>query len=61
MWSSFQGYLPPGLVILCTILSFIVPLGTYLINRLLHKNGDPPWKQQNETEQEHNKSPQNQP
>ncbi|MCY9658480.1 hypothetical protein P5G65_25125 [Paenibacillus chondroitinus] len=57
MWSTFLGLMPSGLVLICTILSFVVPLGTYLINQLLHKNGDPPWKQQNETAQQQSKPP----
>lgn len=61
MWSSFLGILPPGLVMLCTILSFVVPFGIYLINKLLHMNGDPPWKQQDEKELEDSKPPQSQP
>lgn len=50
MWSTFLGIMPSGLVLMCTILAFVVPYGTYLINQLLHKNGDPPWKQQNEND-----------
>lgn len=56
MWSTFLGVMPSGLVLICTILAFVVPLGTYLINQLLHKNGDPPWKQQNETDPQQSKS-----
>ncbi|NQX65335.1 hypothetical protein HQN90_04245 [Paenibacillus alba] len=45
MWSSFIGLIPSGLVVLCTILSYVVPLGIYSINQMLHKYGDPPWMQ----------------
>lgn len=65
MWSSFVGFMPPSLVLLCTVLSFIVPLGTYWINQLLHMNGDPPWKQLHENENENKNEqpmpPQSQP
>ncbi|OPH58633.1 hypothetical protein BC351_22760 [Paenibacillus ferrarius] len=45
MWSSFMGLIPSGLVVLCTLLSYVVPLGIYAINQTLHKYGDPPWMQ----------------
>ncbi|NOV03540.1 hypothetical protein [Paenibacillus planticolens] len=60
MWSSFVGFMPPKLVLLCTVLSFIVPLSVYSVNQLLHKNGDPPWKQPQENETEHPTPPQSQ-
>ncbi|UKS30402.1 hypothetical protein LOZ80_16260 [Paenibacillus sp. HWE-109] len=44
MWSRFIGSMPSGLVILCALLSFVVPFGIYTFNQKLHEYGDPPWK-----------------
>ncbi|MBP1970451.1 hypothetical protein J2Z83_002572 [Virgibacillus natechei] len=44
MWESMLGRLPQNLVIVCTVLTFLVPYSVYKINQKLHKYGDPPWK-----------------
>lgn len=33
-------------VLVCTILTVVVPWSVNRINRLLHKYGDPPWKKE---------------
>lgn len=32
------------MVYVCTVLVAAIPLAVYMINRLLHKLGDPTWK-----------------
>ncbi|HLR51721.1 MAG TPA: hypothetical protein VK072_02485 [Candidatus Avamphibacillus sp.] len=48
MWEQIAGYLPKKIVIVCTILSFLVPYSIFKINSKLHEIGDPPWKQEKE-------------
>lgn len=48
MWEAIMGRMPSYLVLLCTMLSFIVPLVAYKIADKLHSSGDPPWKKQPE-------------
>ncbi|GAA0305413.1 hypothetical protein GCM10008924_23900 [Gracilibacillus halotolerans] len=38
------GFLPDRMVMICTILSFLIPLTVYKANKKLHEHGDPPWK-----------------
>ncbi len=44
MWDNIIGRLPDKLILVCTLLTFIVPYIFYKINQKLHQNGDPPWK-----------------
>ncbi|WP_194842114.1 hypothetical protein [Gracilibacillus salitolerans] len=44
MWENILGKLPDKLILVCTVLSFLVPYVIYKINQKLHQNGDPPWK-----------------
>ncbi|MDQ0900279.1 hypothetical protein QFZ80_004107 [Paenibacillus sp. V4I7] len=56
MWFSFIGRMPSGMVLICTILSFVIPYSIHWIYKELHTNGDPPWKQ--EPVEEERKDPQ---
>lgn len=47
MWDTLMGFLPNNLVLLCTILSFVIPYLIYKINQKLHEYGDPSWKKNN--------------
>lgn len=44
MWENLLGRLPGTLILICTLLTFLVPYVIHKINRSLHKTGDPPWK-----------------
>ncbi|CEI82629.1 hypothetical protein J18TS1_24070 [Oceanobacillus oncorhynchi subsp. incaldanensis] len=44
MWDELTGILPNYLILLCTLLSFLVPYVIYKVNQKLHEYGDPPWK-----------------
>jgi hypothetical protein len=44
MWDDILNNLPDQITVICTILAFAIPYGTYKINQGLHKKGDPPWK-----------------
>ncbi|MFC5450296.1 hypothetical protein [Paenibacillus aestuarii] len=44
MLNRILGEFPQGMVIICTILSFLIPFTINTINARLHKYGDPPWK-----------------
>jgi hypothetical protein len=44
MWERALGYIPPFAVLLSALLSAIIPWSIYVINKKLHKYGDPPWK-----------------
>ena len=44
MWENLIGRLPEKLILLCTVLSFLIPYLIYKINQKLHKYADPPWK-----------------
>ncbi|MDQ0876989.1 hypothetical protein QFZ77_005648 [Paenibacillus sp. V4I3] len=46
MWFSLIGRLPSGMILICTILSFVIPFGVHWIYKELHMYGDPPWKQE---------------
>lgn len=45
MWQMFKESLTEPLRVFCNIAAFAIPYGVYKINQHLHKNGDPPWKQ----------------
>ncbi|NOU72404.1 hypothetical protein GC098_13370 [Paenibacillus sp. LMG 31458] len=45
MWFSLIGRFPTGMILICTILSFVIPFGVHWIYKELHTYGDPPWKQ----------------
>ncbi|WP_179134561.1 hypothetical protein [Oceanobacillus timonensis] len=55
MWEQITGALPNYLILLCTLLSFVIPYAIYKINQQLHQYGDPPWKQQRYEENGKNK------
>ena len=44
MWSNFVDRLTDVPTMICTILSFVIPLAVYKFNKMFHKNTDPPWK-----------------
>ncbi|MBP1933787.1 hypothetical protein [Ammoniphilus resinae] len=44
MWERIYGYAPPGAILICAILSFVIPVAVYYLNQKLHEYGDPPWK-----------------
>lgn len=44
-WGDMLGRVPAGLIFICTCLSLLIPWGVYKINRILHEQGDPPWKE----------------
>ncbi|GIO24844.1 hypothetical protein J11TS1_34250 [Oceanobacillus sp. J11TS1] len=44
MWDRVMGVLPENLILLCAVLSFLIPYAVYKVNQKLHKYGDPPWK-----------------
>lgn len=50
MWDQIVGALPNKLILLCTILSFLIPYIIYKINAKLHGFGDPPWKREEDKE-----------
>lgn len=49
MLENVIGRAPVGLILFCTILAFAIPYGFYKLNTFLHKQGDPPWKKQEES------------
>ncbi len=48
MWESIMeeiiGRIPKAVVIICAVLSSLIPWCVYRINQSLHRYGDPPWK-----------------
>jgi hypothetical protein len=44
MLENIPGRFPQGLILICTILSFVIPYIFYKVNSKLHEHGDPPWK-----------------
>lgn len=46
MWDKLIGVLPSKVVLLCTVLSFLIPYAISKINTKLHEFGDPPWKRE---------------
>jgi len=48
MWENIIGFLPNKLILICTVLSFLIPYSIYKINAKLHEIGDPPWKREEE-------------
>jgi hypothetical protein len=44
-WDMIFGYIPPGGVWFSALLTVVIPLTIYFINKKLHELGDPPWKQ----------------
>ncbi|WP_187378599.1 hypothetical protein [Oceanobacillus jeddahense] len=55
MWEQITGALPDYLILLCTVLTFLIPYVIYTINQKLHEYGDPPWKHERYEEKEKNK------
>lgn len=51
MWFSLIGRLPSGMILICTLLSFVIPYGVHWIYKELHAHGDPPWKQDPKAEE----------
>jgi hypothetical protein len=52
MWEKIFGYVPPGAVLVCAMLSVVIPLTIYFINKKLHEMGDPPWKTNTDREKQ---------
>lgn len=50
MWEAILGRMPAGMVLICTILSGVIPYTIYKINQKLHEIGDPPWMKQQQDE-----------
>lgn len=44
MWDFIIGRLPSKLILINAVFSLFIPLGIYKLNKVLHKFGDPPWK-----------------
>ncbi|WP_176142499.1 hypothetical protein [Halobacillus hunanensis] len=44
MWDNIVGRFPTTMIIICTALSFAVPMAVYKVNQAIHQHGDPPWK-----------------
>jgi len=40
------GNIQSGMVLVCAVLTFIVPYTIYRLNRAIHRYGDPAWKKQ---------------
>lgn len=40
------GLIPTGLVLICTVLSALIPYATYRLNHALNDSGAPPWKRE---------------
>jgi hypothetical protein len=51
MWEKIFGYIPRGGIWVCAMLSVVIPLTIYFINKKLHEMGDPPWKKNNDEKQ----------
>lgn len=46
MLDRITGAFSESLIIICTVLSFLIPYSVYKINTKLHDIGDPPWKKE---------------
>jgi hypothetical protein len=46
MWQNIMGRLPANAIIICALLSALIPYSIYKLNQVLHKHGDPPWKKE---------------
>lgn len=44
MWNIIVERFPGMLTVICTILAYVIPFFIYKINQRLHKDVDPPWK-----------------
>lgn len=44
MWNIVVDRIPGGFTFICTILSFVIPFTIYKINQMMHRNYNPPWK-----------------
>lgn len=42
--------MPGILTFVCTVLAYVIPVATYKINKKIHTNLDPPWKQQSQND-----------
>ena len=47
MWNVIIDRLTDVTTMVCTILSFVIPLTVYKINKIFHQNTDPSWKKNN--------------
>lgn len=52
MLEQVLNRLQDKIVIICTILTFLVPYVINFINRKMHQAGDPPWKKEDERRKE---------
>ncbi|MUV38565.1 hypothetical protein JNUCC1_02419 [Lentibacillus sp. JNUCC-1] len=46
LWYELVLAVKEPMIVICTVISFVVPFGVYKINQMLHQYGDPPWKQE---------------
>jgi len=46
MLDRITGVLQDSLIMICTVLTFVIPYSIYKINGKLHDIGDPPWKKE---------------
>ncbi|HLR03396.1 MAG TPA: hypothetical protein VK111_11685 [Virgibacillus sp.] len=44
MWELVLDALRNKMIMICTVLTFVIPFCINFINRKLHEVGDPPWK-----------------
>ncbi len=44
MWNIFIDHLTNVTMMICTVLSFVIPFTVYKIDKIFHKNMNPPWK-----------------
>lgn len=49
MWEMLKDRLTDVTTMICTLLSFAIPFTIYKINKIFHKNTNPPWKRKDET------------
>ncbi|MFD2612616.1 hypothetical protein [Paenibacillus gansuensis] len=54
LWERIIGYAPRGQLLLCCILSVLIPVVVERANRLLHKVNDPPWLKEDRQQEKNN-------
>lgn len=47
MWKILIDRLTDLTTMICTILSFVIPITVHKINQTFHKRTNPPWKKNN--------------
>lgn len=56
MWENIVGRIPSFAILICALLSALIPLCIYNINKVIHKHGDPPWKKEDKNTKKGNKN-----